>query len=419
VILLRLQESLQPPSRRAAERSIPSVRLIRFALLAGCLLLLAAPALLRPARAAAAPVLVLGPDGRVTRENDRFLPPSGPVPAYPPPARAAGNGAVRNALAALVASGQISQVDHDAYVKDFDDALFIRNQLQGTRRSELNAVLSLLNGFATRGELTGSRLRILWLQLNRNTEWWAFASRIPAAGERVRFKGSRVYFQYFPGQGLQFHPLANWGRASAVAGGRYRTATREFLAELLPLTSERGGAPTWEYFFRFGGGAPPWTSGLSQGTALVALVRAYKLLGDPAYLQAARSGVRIFSIPTPVGVRVKTRWGYHFAEYSFAPRLRIINGFIQALNGLWDVRPYTGLARSLFNQGDRSARRELPRYDTGSWSRYDNTRGSLSPLNYHILLRDFLRDLCRRTGTRIYCAKAARFTTYLRRGARA
>jgi hypothetical protein len=80
------------------------------------------------------------------------------------------------------------------------------------------------------------------------------------------------------------------------------------------------------------------------------------------------------------------------------------------------VRPYSGLARSLFAAGDREARFELPKYDTGRWSRYDNTRGSISPLNYHVLLRDFLRDLCQRTRTSLYCAKARRFTAYLRKG---
>jgi hypothetical protein len=247
-------------------------------------------------------------------------------------------------------------------------------------------------------------------------EWWGFPERVPGPGERVRFKGSRVLYQYFPGQGLEFHPLANWGRVSGLVRDGYHENARTFLGELLPMGSERGGALTWEYFFHFGGGAPPWTSGLSQGTALVALVRAYRALGDATYLAAARRGVVIYSLRTPIGVRVPTRYGNHYAEYSYAPRLQIINGFIQALNGLWDVRPYSALARGLYWAGDREARRSLPRYDTGRWSRYSNAKGSISPLNYHVLLRDFLRELCGRTGTRIYCSKAARFTTYLRRG---
>jgi len=385
------------------------VRLIHLAVLVACVLAPAAPA-------AASTVLVMSPDGQVTRESDRFVPPAGPVSTHPPIARSAGTGAVRAALDGLLARGEIDQVAHDKRLADYEDALFIRNQLTGTRRRELNGVVSLLNGMASRGELTKSRLEVLWLQLNRNVEWWGFSDRIPGSGERVRFKDSRVLFQYFPGQGLEFHPLANWGRLQALIHDGYNENARAFLAELLPLGSERGGALTWEYFFYFGGGTPPWTSGLSQGTTLIALVRSYQRLGDAAYLDAAKRGLRIYTLATPVGVRVKTRRGNHYAEYSFAPRTRIINGFIQALNGLWDVRPYSALARSLYRAGDREARLELPKYDTGRWSRYDNSKGSISPLNYHVLLRDFLRQLCDRTGTRIYCSKASRFTAYLRRG---
>ena len=87
----------------------------------------------------------------------------------------------------------------------------------------------------------------------------------------------------------------------------------------------------------------------------------------------------------------------------------------------WDYR-YSWIRDSvlaldaLFAAGDAEARRELPHYDTGRWSRYDNTRGSLSPLNYHVLLRDFLQGLCDRSHIAIYCSKAAKFTRYLRRG---
>ena len=409
MILLRLQENLQAARHAVAERSIRAVRLIHLAALAACVLVPASSA-------AASTVLVMGPDGRVTREQDRFVPASAPVKATVPPARAAGPGSVRSALAQLLANGEIDQIEHDKRAKSYDDALFIRNQLSGTRRRELNGVISLLNSMAGRGELTRTRLEVLFTQLDRNVEWWGFAERIPGSGERVRFKGSRVLYQYFPGQGLEFHPLANWGRLSALVHDGYDENAREFLAELLPMGSERGGALTWEYFFYFGGGAPPWTSGLSQGTVLVALVRSFQRLGDSVYLDTAKRALRIYTIPTPVGVKVKTRRGAHYAEYSYAPRTRIINGFIQALNGLWDMRQYSGLARSLYAAGDREARLELPRYDTGRWSRYDNSKGSISPLNYHVLLRDFLRELCRRTGTSLYCAKAARFTAYLRKG---
>jgi D-glucuronyl C5-epimerase C-terminus len=41
------------------------------------------------------------------------------------------------------------------------------------------------------------------------------------------------------------------------------------------LASQRGTFTAWEYCFDFEGGVPPWTSSMSQGTAIQALSRAY------------------------------------------------------------------------------------------------------------------------------------------------
>ena len=142
----------------------------------------------------------------------------------------------------------------------------------------------------------------------------------------------------------------------------------------------------------------------------------WRKVGDPAALDAARRGLRLYQLPTPTGVRVPRPGGAYYAEYSFSPGVRIINGWIQALNGLWDMQGLDPRAGVLFRAGDRAARRALPYYDTGRWSRYDST-GVLSPLNYHVLLRDFLRALCSRSHITAYCAKAAKFTRELARGA--
>jgi hypothetical protein len=94
---------------------------------------------------------------------------------------------------------------------------------------------------------------------------------------------------------------------------------------------------------------------------------------------------------------VKTPEGAEYAEYSYAPSDRILNGFIQAVIGLYDYSQITKdpLGVKLFEAGDAEARVETPRYDTGAWSRYDQF--SESDLNYHELLTEFLQHLCERT----------------------
>ena len=91
--------------------------------------------------------------------------------------------------------------------------------------------------------------------------------------------------------------------------------------------------------------------------------------------------------------------------------------------GLYEYTKLTGdpLGQQLFDAGDAEARAEVPHYDTGAWSKYDQS--SESDLNYHELLAEFLEHLCQKTGKgepltpttgpipgdSIYCTTATRF----------
>ena len=406
-------------ARGRAERSIRRVRRRQRCLLP---LLAALAFACACAPAAAAPVVVLD-HGRAHVEQDRFLPPEDPataraartpVPARPPARASAAS--VRAALQTLLDSGQIDQVEFDQRTATYDAALEAYGNLSGTRRHQLGTVLANLANLASSGQLVVSRLEPVFLQVERNRQWWTTGPLL-SPGARVRFKGSSVIFQYYAGQGLQLQPLANWGRANGLWQGHYDASLASMLAELVPLAVERGGGVAWEYYFTFAGGRPPWVSGMAEGTALQALARASQRLGEPSYLQLARRAVPLFQRNAPTGVRTRTRRGLHFVLYSFAPRYFVLNGFIQSLNGLFDYAQISGdaRARALFRAGNREALGELSYFDTGRWSRYDN-RGSISDVHYHALLRDFLRGLCQRTRTRAYCVTASHFTRYLRRG---
>ncbi|HEY5286490.1 MAG TPA: D-glucuronyl C5-epimerase family protein, partial [Solirubrobacteraceae bacterium] len=146
------------------------------------------------------------------------------------------------------------------------------------------------------------------------------------------------------------------------------------------------------------GGLPTWTSGLSQGTALQVFSRAWSVTHETAYLTAAQQALGIFEMAPPTGVRVATPAGAHYLEYTYAPSERILNGFIQSLVGLYEYTKLTKdpLGQQLFEAGDAEARAEVPHYNTGAWSMYD--QHSESDLNYHELLAEFLEHLCEKTG---------------------
>jgi hypothetical protein len=134
-------------------------------------------------------------------------------------------------------------------------------------------------------------------------------------------------------------------------------------------------------------------------------------------MKAATGALPLFLKPPPLGVRVDSGRGSHYVLYSFSPGLRVLNAFLQAVTGLYDYAKLSDdrRARRLFKAGDRAARRETPRYDTGSWSYYALPNRNLSTWDYHVLVTGFLENLCERTGARVYCRTARRFARYSER----
>ena len=421
------------------------VRLLLLALLGLCA---AAPPAL------AAPVLVVG-GGTATLRDDPALPPD-TLTAPPPPegeracaaaaATSAAGPTVGGTLARVERAGAITPEQHDAWLATYRRARATASRMRSGRSGELRAVVAGVESLARGRRLTASRMPAVFLALQRNAEFWPTRSfpqppqpeRKPCTGAaglggaRVTFAGDPVVFQWYPGQGLQIQPLANFGKANALwrACQPPRTSPpgaeppppcrpeelRALLDRMVALASQRGRFTAWEYFFAFGGGTPPWISGLAQGTAIQALTRGSQLLADPRYVAAAGGALGAFEARPPLGVRASSTSGRgrHYVIYSFASGLRVLNGFLQSLVGLYDYAAATGdrRAQRLFATGDRAARREIPRYDTGAWSLYASG-GAESDLGYHRLVRDFLASLCERTKARAYCGRARRFDRYL------
>jgi D-glucuronyl C5-epimerase C-terminus len=375
-----------------------------------------------PSTAAAAPVLFLGHDGRVTARNDPYVsgPAITPQPAHPtrmtvaaaarrPPERT-----VFSELSRLHRSGAIDAATQRSDSAGYRAALAEEQHLSGTRRAELTAVTETLHEIASSRQLTASRLPALMATLAANRQWWANGPLL-SYGQRVEIAGSEIVWEYYPGQGIQIQVLGSFSKADALytAGAASYPEMEKVLAQLIPLAAQRGGGLAWEYYFSFDGGSPPWTSAMSQATALEALARAYQATKDPAYLNVASRAMGIFSRPPPAGVNVRTPAGTRFLQYTFAPKLSIINAFLQTLIGLYDFGQVSGntAAKRLFARGNAEAQLEVPQFDTGAWSLYQP--GVEDSLDYHELVTGFLQQLCTRVGSPVYCTTARHFTADL------
>ncbi len=330
---------------------------------------------------------------------------------------------VSTELARLDRAGAITQSEYAAYEASWNSALRTERHLHGTRASELGGVTQNLQDIAAGGMLTPSRLPALFLTLQRNQQYWTTGPLL-SNGQRVEFTGSQLVWEYYPGQGIELTILGSFGKADGLytAGPSEYPAMQELLGELIPLAARRGGGLAWEYYFRFDGGKPPWTSAMSQGTALEALTRGYEALQHSAglqgvdYLAIAHQALPIFSRQPGLGVGVPTPVGMRYVQYSFAPSrsAEVINAFLQSLIGLYDYAQASGdpQAASLFDAGNAEAQAELPHFNTGAWSLYQP--GQEDTLSYHQLVIGFLQQLCSRTGAPVYCTTATSFQTDLR-----
>ena len=294
-------------------------------------------------------------------------------------------------------------------------------RLRGARATQLRYVLTSVESLALRRRLGATRMPVAFLQLERNRQYWRKLP-YPAPGDQVSFRGSEILFQYFAGQGLQLHPLSTFKKANHLHGFCERReascdqqALRRILDEMTRLAVKRGrDFIAWEYLFYFGGGTPPWISGMAQATGIQALGRAATLLNEADYRETAERALGAFEARPPTGVRTSgPRGGPHYLQYSFAPRLYIFNAFLQSLIGLHDFGRLTGNARALelFEDAEPEARAEVPYSDVGDWSRYSYA-GAESSGDYHELLREFLQSMCSRRLGPVYCTYARRYRGY-------
>jgi hypothetical protein len=339
---------------------------------------------------------------------------------------------VRVALARLAQEGAVPAEQLAADRALYAHALATLPRLRGVRRRELRSVIGILRGMAARGALTGARLPLIFLTLQRNVEWWS-AHGAPAAGSpgekdvqgrkckplskgastrahvaRISFPGSAIVWQYYPGLGLQLQVNGTFATAHALlqtTNPEKLQAAAAILDEMRPLAVVRGGAPTWEYLFPFEGGLPPWASGLAQATAIEAYLDGARVLQRPELSAFAQRLGALFHLAPPAGVNVRlVRDGSWFALYTFAPAVHVLNAQLDAVIALGDLAKATGDGDASFlaQEGLRATRRRIARFDTGAWSRYSE-HGPLADLNYHVLNRDLARELCRRTTQGAIC----------------
>lgn len=232
--------------------------------------------------------------------------------------------------------------------------------------------------------------------------------------------------------GLQYNPIAIaqyglgnynlWRRRGDAKGTDRFFLIADWLCSHLEQNSQ--GVPVWNHHFNWEYRETlkaPWYSALAQGQGISVLVRAYKESGDPKYLDGARQAYIAFQKPIAEGgvAFIDESRDLWFEEYIVSPPTHILNGFIWALWGVYDYALATkeNAAGELFRRGVRTLLHNLPRYDLGFWSLYEQS-GTRLPMVassfYHQLHIVQLRVMYRLTGEETFSRTADRWQSYTR-----
>lgn len=164
----------------------------------------------------------------------------------------------------------------------------------------------------------------------------------------------------------------------------------------------------------------PWYSGLAQGQGVSVLVRAHQETGEKTYLDTAKEAFETFKIDIKEGgVTYRDEedniW---FEEYILFPPTHILNGFIWTIWGVYDyyLATHDMVAKDLFIHSIQTVKENMPRFDIGFWSLYDQSGIRLkmmaSPFYHHLHIVQ-LRILHRLTAEKVFRCFADRWEKFL------
>ncbi|MGB2952840.1 MAG: D-glucuronyl C5-epimerase family protein [Gaiellaceae bacterium] len=245
----------------------------------------------------------------------------------------------------------------------------------------------------------------LFSMLDLNVRY--LARRDPPQAGTTTVASDGIVYRAFPGQGFQFHPLANFARLNTLVLAA-DPATVPLAQALIARGVPVGDRMRWEYGFPFEGASPPWVSGMAQAVAAQALARTAAKF-DPALMDDARAAYRT----VPAGL-VELVAGVPWIKLYDFSREAVLNAQLQAVISLGDYAALSGDtgAQTLADALAQSSRTLLPRFDTGYWSLY-SLGGPYANLNYHTYVVSLLAKLAVRTKDPFWKSYADRFSAYV------
>jgi len=158
----------------------------------------------------------------------------------------------------------------------------------------------------------------------------------------------------------------------------------------------------WRYRnYPNGGLKAPWWSGLTDGYAIILLLRAHDVYGDARYLQAASELYSSVLTPIAEGGSLNQFHGHPWIEEYVDPNANpadmsfVLNGMIYATYGVEVYEKYTSVREPQSAKLYQSIDDNLQSYDRGYWSEYDAI-GNATNIKYqrvHVALLERISEI--------------------------
>lgn len=237
----------------------------------------------------------------------------------------------------------------------------------------------------------------------------------PSAGTT---KGRQIFGQHYTPVTIAQYGLGNLNRYQRTQNEQFLNFFLKQAEWLLTNLRSHDGVPTiWVHDFQFPSLnlTPPWASAMAQGEGISVLLRAYQITQNHSFLDAAWRAFDAFNVSiVEGGVCVREKDELWLEEYPTSPPCHVLNGFIYALLGVFDLYRVTMDANvhAVWVNGLRTLVRNLHRYDLGFWSCYDLWRHPIASPGYHSLHVLQLTVLAEITGERVFSKYAQRWQCY-------
>lgn len=202
--------------------------------------------------------------------------------------------------------------------------------------------------------------------------------------------GRKVYFATTIAQ----KALGHWDNWLITDNSTDKETFLRLAKWLLSKQDDQGGWPVWA---DLGLSLPSPYNAMTQGQCISVFTRAYSVTKELEYVEGAYRALELMRIPVEYGgVMVEAGEDIFLEETPSKPRNTILNGWIFALFGIYDlwICLKDKEAEEMFYRSLNTLKQHLADYDTGYWSYY-NIRGNLASPFYHDLHINQLKALAK------------------------